>query len=111
MSAYKPPKPPPGCKSVIEWERELSSIAMDLFTRSRELLKQGDLPRQDDRIRTATAKELALAAIRATKLAAECASHRENDERTDWLVRQMHDMKGTGGNLPPRTPLRFGKVS
>lgn len=98
MADYKPPKPPPGCKSIADWEHTLSELTDALLERGRKLIER------EGRIDVATGKELILAATRTAKLAAECAARRENDAHDNWSARQVHEMQN--GGLGPRPALR-----
>src|SRR5688572_24158137 len=88
---WKPPKPPEGCVSTLEHERELTALAQLLADQAREMLKRGGID-------SARGKELALASIRARKIAAGYSLEREAADHVNHLERQQRDLAGLPRN-------------
>ena len=90
---FKTFKPPPGCVSVEEHERELVKTAELLEVKARVLLES------DAKLGLAYARDLSLAAIRARTQAAELAVRREGLEISAQKYehhRQVLGIRGPG---------------
>jgi hypothetical protein len=90
--------PPADCEPVDVVEAKLHKLADLLESKAREVLET------DARIGLGTAKELALASIRARKQAGDLALAREDRAHSEWLIAEVKKLHGRAG--PPRPPLR-----
>ena len=93
---YKAPPPPEGCEDSDQTERKLIALADLLEKKARKVLES------DAEIGLGTAKELALAAIRARRQAAELAIRREDRSYSTWVVDTYREL--AGGQAPPTRP-------
>lgn len=90
MPAFKPSSPPEGCHHVETHERKLTELADLLDERAKAWLRDGESP-----ILASRAKELALAAVRARKIASELALKRLEVDYGRWLVAERRALGGT----------------
>ena len=94
--------PPPGCEGVDAVEAKLHALADLLESKAREVLET------DARMGLGTAKELALAAIRARKQAGDLALAREDKAHSEYLLAEVKKLQG---NAPTRRPPLRRKIT
>jgi hypothetical protein len=95
--------PPRGCRTVETHERQLVALADQLEAQVAVLLA----PDKDGLVAPmciSRAKEVALAAVRSRKIAADLALERERNQHLDWLIEQKKGMSGAAGTAR-RMPL------
>ena len=95
-------KPPTGCTDLEAHERDATALADKLQARALEMLAR------DGRIDVATGKELAIASVRARKLAAELAQIREDVVLLRESMEHEKQMSGIRVVRPVRAPLKRG---
>jgi hypothetical protein len=93
--------PPTGCQTAEQHEVELTKLATDLAAQADVMLKRGGID-------AARGKELALASIRARKLAAELAQEREGWDHSREIMAHEREMAGVGRRASGRPRLKFG---
>lgn len=94
-------KPKPGVYDALEHERHFTQLADELERQAMRLLVESD----GARVGLATARNLADAAVKARRSAAELSRWREENEATERGFAELRTMRG-GEVLPPRPRLR-----
>ncbi len=93
--------PPPGAKSVLQFEIELTAFAAELERQARALF-ESEAAKGSARIGLATANQLAQSAIKAANAAAALALQREQHDHVKWLVAESRRMDGVDRGERPR---------